>query len=106
MLRFTTTALAALVISFPLSAFAAGTAVDQKAPEAAVVAAASEDAVVLPAPRVEPAQDVAPARSERPGRLTAHGSSQSAADYRFTSPYAFPQQTLPITFPSLAVFNF
>jgi hypothetical protein len=104
MLRFTTATVLALAISFPLSALAAERAVDQKAPQAAVVAAAPQDAVMIPA---NAAKAEAPASTEKaPKRLVPHGSSQSAASYRFTSPYAVPPQTLPLAFPSLSVFNF
>jgi hypothetical protein len=100
MLRFTTTTLAALAIStFPLASLAE-TAVDQKETEAVVVAAV-EDAEPTPAPvaKSEP-------KSERSDRLVPHGSSQSDAGYRFTNPYAVPQQTLPLTFPALTTFSF
>jgi hypothetical protein len=99
MLRFTTTTLAALAIStFPLASLAE-TAIDQKDTEAVVVAAV-EDAEPTPAPiRSE-------AKREKSERLVPHGSSQSEAGYRFTNPYAVPQQTLPLTFPALAVFSF
>jgi len=106
MLRHLTTALAALALSLPLAATAetASEATDSGAPEVMVVAAA-EDAVVLPAPRtprVEPAEQPEPRRE----RLVPHGSSQSAAGFRFTNPYAVPQQTLPIAFPALTAFSF
>jgi len=100
MFRFTTTTLAALAISaFPLASLAE-TAIDQKGTEAVVVAAV-EDAEPTPAPivRSEP-------KREKSDRLVPHGSSQSEAGYRFTNPYAVPQQTLPLTFPALAVFSF
>lgn len=102
MLRFTTAIVLALATGFPLSAFAAEKAVDQKMPQAAVVAAAAEDAVVLPAPKAtEKTSD-----QSAPKRLAPHGSSQSAGGYRFTSPYAVPPQTLPVGLPSLSVFHF
>lgn len=102
MLRSITTALAALAISFPLSALAAGTVIDQKTPEVAVVAA-SEDAVILPAgPAPEPTRE----RSPKARHRAPHGSSQSEAGYRFTNPYSVPQQTLPLTFPAIATFSF
>jgi hypothetical protein len=100
MLRFTTTTLAALAISaFPLASLAE-TAVDQK-PEAVVVAAV-EDAEPVAAPRVPSQREV----TERDEKLVPHGSSQSAAGFRFTNPYSVPQQTLPLTFPALATFSF
>lgn len=100
MVRFTTTTLAALAISaFPLASLAE-TAVDQK-PEAVVVAAV-QDAEPIP-PRRVPSE---PEATERTRTLTAHGSSESAADFRFTNPYAYPQQTLPLNFPALATFSF
>ncbi|MEB2345065.1 MAG: hypothetical protein OZ948_10000 [Deltaproteobacteria bacterium] len=102
MLRFTTTALAALAIgTFPLVSLAE-TAVDQKE-TAAVVVAAVEDAEPVPAPV---AKGELRNESKASDRLVAHGSSQSEAGYRFTNPYAVPQQTLPVTFPALAVFSF
>jgi hypothetical protein len=101
MLRFTTTTLAALAISaFPLATLAE-TAIDQKASEAVVVAVV-EDAQPLPAAPV-PTREV---RSERQRSRAPHGSSESEAGYRFTNPYAVPQQTLPLTFPALATFSF
>jgi len=104
MLRFSTATLLALAISFPLSALAGERAIDQKAPEAAVVAAAPQDAVIMPAPS---AKAETPANPEQaPKRLVKHGSSQSEAGYRFTSPYSVPPQTLPIAIPSLASFHF
>jgi hypothetical protein len=99
MLRFTTTTLAALAISaFPLASLAE-TAIDQ-APEAVVVAAV-EDADPVPAPRV-PSEP----KAEKSEKLVPRGSGQSEAGYRFTNPYAVPQQTLPLTFPALATFSF
>lgn len=99
MLRFTTTTLAALAISALPLASVAETAIDQK-PEAVVVAAV-EDASPMPAPIVkrEP-------KAEEREKLVPRGSSQSEAGYRFTNPYAVPQQTLPLTFPALATFSF
>lgn len=99
MLRFTTMTLTALAISaFPLASLAE-TAID-KAPEAVVVAAV-EDAQPTPAPvaKSEP-------KSEKRDQLVTRGSSQSDAGYRFTNPYAVPQQTLPLTFPALTTFSF
>jgi hypothetical protein len=98
MLRFTTMTLALAISAFPLASFAE-TAIDQT-PEAVVVAAV-EDAQPTPAPvaKSEP-------KSEKADRLVAHGSSQSDAGYRFTNPYAVPQQTLPLTFPALTTFSF
>ena len=99
MLRFTTTTLAALAISaFPLASLAE-TAIDQKTE--AVVVAAVEDAEPTPAPvaKREP-------RRETREKLVPRGSSQSEAGYRFTNPYAVPQQTLPLTFPAIATFSF
>jgi hypothetical protein len=100
MLRFIPTTLAALAISaFPLASLAE-TAIDQRKTEAVVVAAVEDaDPMPAPAPRSEPERGKAK-------RLVPHGSSQSEAGYRFTNPYAVPQQTLPLTFPALAVFSF
>ena len=100
MLRFATTTLVALAVSLPLAASAAESAVDQKTPEAAVVAVA-EDAVILPAAPVATQE-----RKRESRRLAPHGSSQSAGEFRFTNPYGFPQQTLPVQFPALTSFSF
>lgn len=101
MLRFTTTTLLALAIgAFPLASLAE-TAVDQKSPEAVVVAAVQDAEPQPVAPAVK-----STAKSEKRERQAAHGSSQSEAGYRFTNPYAFPQQTLPLTFPALSTFSF
>jgi hypothetical protein len=100
MKRFTTTLLA-LAIGLPLSAAAAEPNVDQKTPEAVIVAA-GEDAVVLPAAPAARTEK----REERERRLVPRGSSQSEGGFRFTNPYAFPQQTLPVQFPSFSTFSF
>lgn len=99
MLRFTTTTLAALAISALPLASVAETAIDQKSE--AVIVAAVEDATAMPAPiaKQEPER-------EESEKLVPRGSSQSEAGYRFTNPYAVPQQTLPLTFPALATFSF
>ena len=103
MSRFPTMTLAALAIfALPLAAVAE----NQNAPAASetVVLAAVEDA--LPA-------DTAPRLTPKPERevvaatkRSAHGSSQSMAGFRFSDAYAFPQQTLPVNFPSLPTFGF
>jgi hypothetical protein len=100
MLRFTTSVLAALAISLPLSALAAEPAVDQKAPEAVIVAA-SEDAVILPAPSAKEEQP-----AKRTLRRVAHGSSQSDAGFRFTNPYSVPPQSLPMQLPNFGNLGF
>ena len=104
MLRFSTTILMALAISFPLSAFAGERAIDQKAPQAAVVAAAPQDAVIMPAPSAK--AETSANTEQAPKRIVKHGSSQSAAGYRFTTPYSVPPQTLPVAIPSLTSFHF
>lgn len=101
MLRITSTAILGLALALPLSAFA-GTPIDQKAPEATIVAA-NEDAVVLPAP--------APEKTERtetpaPKHSARRGSNQSMGEFRFTNPYAFPLQTLPLVLPNVTTFSF
>ena len=101
MLRFTTATALALALSLPLSALAAEKAVDPKAPAAAVVAAATGDALPVPSP-----EKPAPSEQNAPKRLVPRGSSESAAGFRFTAPYAVPPQTLPVAFPSLPVFHF
>jgi len=101
MLRITATAILGLALALPLSAFA-GSPVDQKAPEATIVAA-SEDAVVLPAaPATKTEQTEAPVRKHSARR----GSNQSAGEFRFTNPYAFPLQTLPMVLPNVSTFSF
>ena len=97
MTRLFTATLLILTLALPFSA-TAETAIE-KAPEGAV-ARASIDALPLPIAAPTKAED-------RTGeRTTPRGSSQSAAGYRFTSPYAFPLQTLPIYFPTLTPINF
>jgi hypothetical protein len=106
MLRMISTAILGFALALPIGAAAAGPltpsqseakAVNAKAPEATL--AANEDAVVLPPPVVE--------RVERPVKHSARrGSNQSAAGFRFTNPYAFPVQTLPVQMPSITTFNF
>jgi hypothetical protein len=103
MTRFTTTTLLALALVLPLSASAGEPTVDQKAPEAMVVAVA-EDAVIMPA--APPAREEKSVAEKRTPRRAPHGSSQSAGEFRFTNPYGFPQQTLPVQFPALATFGF
>jgi hypothetical protein len=102
MLRITSTAILGLALALPLSAFAESP-VDQKTPEVSIVAA-NEDAVVLPAApssqRTERSEIQAPKQSAR------RGSNQSAAEFRFTNPYAFPLQALPIAIPSITTFSF
>jgi len=99
MLRFTTAM--ALAIALPLSGLAAEKTVDPKAPAATVVAASTGDA--LPVPAAEPA---APSQQPAPKRLVPRGSSDSAAGYRFTTPYAVPPQTLPFAFPTIPSVHF
>lgn len=101
MLRITSTAILGLALALPLSAFAESP-IDPKAPDATIVAA-SEDAMVMPAASVEKTE-----RSEirAPKHNARRGSSQSAADFRFTNPYAFPLQTLPIAVPNLTALSF
>lgn len=102
MSRFPTMTLAALAIfALPLAAVAE----NQNPPAASetVVLAAVEDALpTVPTlkPTPKPESDVT--RTKRP----AHGSSQSMASFRFSDAYAFPQQTLPVNFPSLPNFGF
>lgn len=102
MLRITSTAILGLALALPLSA-RAESPVDQKTPEVSIVAA-NEDAVILPAARSidrsEQSEATAPKHNAR------RGSSQSAAEYRFTNPYAFPLQTLPVAIPTVTTFSF
>jgi len=106
MLRFITTTLAALaIVAGPLAAFAEKkNEADPAAFETVVVAQAEDAFPALPAVRSEtPAERVtekaAPVRA-------AHGSSQSYGTFRFSNPYAFPQQTLPLSFPSFPSLGF
>ncbi len=101
MLRITSTAILGLALALPLCAFA-GSPVDQKAPEATIVAA-NEDAVVLPAPTPDKAE-----QSESPARKYSarRGSNQSMAEFRYTNPYAFPLQALPMALPNVTTFSF
>lgn len=104
MSRFPTMTLAALAIfALPLAAVAE----NQNPPAASetVVLAAVEDAMPTTVPTREgtpTAENVVAAETKRP----AHGSSQSMASFRFSDPYAYPQQTLPVNFPSLPSFGF
>ena len=96
--------LAALaVLALPLAAVAE----NQNSPAASetVVLAAVEDALPTTVPAREgipTADKVVAAETKRPAR----GSSQSMAGFRFSDPYAYPQQTLPVNFPSLPSFGF
>ena len=103
MLRFSTTTLIALAIGvLPIAALAEKPTTDRQANEPVVVAVV-EDALPRTAPPVARSESKAEARTER---SAARGSSQSAAGFRFTSPYAVPQQTLPVNFPSIGGFGF
>jgi hypothetical protein len=103
MLRFTTVTALALALGLSLPALAAEKAIEGKAPQAAVVAAATEDAVPLPLPATQATDQDGQTATKR---VVPHGSSQSAGGYRFTTPYAVPPQTLPMGIPSLSVFHF
>ena len=41
-----------------------------------------------------------------PPRNARRGSSQSAADFRFSNPYAFSAQMLPVALPNVGTFSF
>jgi hypothetical protein len=100
MTRFATVALILASLSLPAAGFAEGNL--EKAPKAAIAAAAAEDAIALPA--VSPTATEREARERKvSNRMTPRGSSQSAADFRFTTPYAYPPQTLPLAIPSLGL---
>ena len=101
MLRITSTAILGFALALPLSAFAESP-IDPKAPEATIVAA-NEDAMVLPAASIEKTER---SETKAPQHNARRGSSQSAADFRFTNPYAFPLQTLQIAVPNLTTFSF
>ncbi len=98
MTRLFTATLLVLSLALPFSASAEPAI--EKAPEGAV-ARASVDALPLPLAVPTRVQD-----KETPRRIVPRGSSQSAAGFRFSSPYAFPQQTLPIHLPSFGSLNF
>ena len=102
MLRITSTAILGLALALPLSAFA-GSPVDQKTPEVSIVAA-NEDAVVLPAARSSERSSSSEIRA--PKHNAPRGSSKSAGEFRFTNPYAFPLQALPISLPNFSTFSF
>jgi hypothetical protein len=102
MLRITSTALLGLALALPLSAFAEST-VDQKTPAVSIVAA-NEDAVLLPA--APSSQQAERSEVQVPKHNARRGSNQSAAEFRFTNPYAFPLQALPIAIPSITTFSF
>lgn len=101
MLRITSTAILGIALALPLSAFAESP-VDPKAPEASIVAA-SEDAVPMPAAPVQKTERI---ETEAPKRDARRGSSQSAADFRFSNPYAFSAQMLPVALPNVGTFSF
>lgn len=103
MLRFSTMALTALaIVALPLAALAENPT-PSEASEAVVLAAVEDALPTIPARSVAPKpESVAAAETKRP----AHGSSQSMAGFRFSDAYAFPQQTLPVNFPSLPNFGF
>ena len=104
MLRITSTAILGIALALPLSAFAESP-VDPKAPEASIVAA-SEDAVPMPAARVQTVQKTERIEKAAPPRNARRGSSQSAADFRFSNPYAFSAQMLPLAVPNVGTFSF
>ena len=102
MLRITSTAILGLALALPLSAFA-GSPVDQKTPEVSIIAA-SEDAVVLPA--APSSERTRSSEIQAPKHNARRGSNQSAGEFRFTNPYAFPLQSLPVSIPSFTTFSF
>jgi hypothetical protein len=106
MVRIPSLALAALaLLAVPLAALAER----DGSPEVAetVVLAAFDDALPAAAPaRSADAPVERTAASERTHRSAPQGSSQSAAAFRFSNPYAFPEQTLPLNFPTLPTFGF
>lgn len=101
MLRFTSMAVLGLALAAPLAASAND--LDLQSSDSTVVAA-NEDA--YPRATAQPAnEDEKPAKqTERKNR--AHGSNQSAAEFRFQNPYAFPVQTLPIALPTVTNYSF
>ena len=101
MLRITSTAILGIALALPLSALAESP-IDPKAPEATIVAA-SEDAVILPPASVQKTERI---ENEAPKHDARRGSSQSMGEFRFTNPYAFPLQALPIALPNLTTFSF
>ena len=101
MLRITSTAILGIALALPLSAFAE-LPIDPNALQATIVAA-SEDAVILPSSLVQKTERIA---NEAPKHNARRGSSQSMGEFRFTNPYAFPLQALPIALPNLTTFSF
>lgn len=104
MLRFTSMAILGLALAAPLAASAND--LDVQSSDSTVVAA-NED--VYPRatanPTNAPSEDVQPAKpTQRKNR--AHGSNQSAAEFRFQNPYAFPVQTLPMALPTVTNYSF
>ncbi len=105
MLRFPTMTLAALAIfALPLAAVAE----NQTLPTASetIVLAAVEDAVPSVPAATKTLQPSQASVSSAETKRAARGSSQSMAGFRFSDAYAFPQQTLPVNFPSLPAFGF
>ncbi len=103
MFRFPTMTLAALAIfALPLAGIAE-TQIPETSSET-VVLAAVEDAI--PTARVRTVEPRSEDEAAKPANRTARGSSQSMAGFRFSDAYAFPQQTLPVNFPTLPTFGF
>lgn len=104
MLRISTLTFAVLAISaVPLAAFAE-TAGDGTTTEA-VLLAVVEDALPVAPPRIASPQ-VETKLDDKSNRIAPHGSSQSSGAFRFSNPYAFPQQTLPVSLSPLPTFGF
>lgn len=105
MVRIPSLALAALaLIAVPLGALAER----DGSPEVAetVVLAAVDDALPTAPARSANASVERTVGAERTRRSAPQGSSQSTAAFRFSNPYAFPEQTLPLNFPTLPTFGF
>ncbi len=103
MLRFPTMSLAALAIfALPLAGVAESQ-IPETDSEAVILAAVEDAAPVAPVRIAKPrGEDEAATQTKR----SARGSNQSMAGFRFSDAYAFPQQTLPVNFPSLPTFGF
>ena len=103
MLRLPTMTLAALAIfALPLAGIAE-TQIPETSSETLVVAAVDD---ALPAAPVRAAKPQGENEASAQPKRAARGSSQSMASFRFSDAYAFPQQTLPVNFPSLPNFGF
>lgn len=105
MFRFVTVMLLALALSIPVVA-AAEEASEQETQIAAVSAAQEVQLDASPSGVTNELAEGAESRPKATRKLVPRGSNQSAAGYRFETPYAFPEQSLPILFPQISTFSF